>query len=82
MQVLDVMLADPTLGKHLKAPSISYGATNLYAHGIFEQETKSNLGKRISELVPDMPAILTVNDKKLHAPMRVQLKYGSEDMKS
>ena len=35
-QVIDRMLADPVLGKHLKNPSVSYGFKNLYAHGIYE----------------------------------------------
>ncbi len=44
-QVIDLMLKDATLGKHLKAPSISNGSTNLYAHGIFEQVRGTQLGR-------------------------------------
>ncbi|GFH14838.1 E2_bind domain-containing protein, partial [Haematococcus lacustris] len=54
-QVIDCMMADPVLGQHLKAPSVSYGSVNLFAHGIFEEETRPNLGKRISDLVPEQP---------------------------
>jgi ubiquitin-activating enzyme E1 C len=79
LQVIDAMMSHPILGQHLKAPSVSLGAVNLYAHGIFEEETRPNLGRIMSDLVPEQPAgvILTVNDKKLHAPMRVHLKYSS-----
>jgi hypothetical protein len=78
-QVIDALLSHPVLGHHLKAPSVSLGAVNLYAHGIFEEETRPNLGRIMSDLVPEQPGgvILTVNDKKLHAPMRVHLKYSS-----
>lgn len=78
------MLSDPSLKSHLTKPSISYGATNLYAHGIFEAETRPNLDKKISELIPASEAapVLTVNDKKLNAPMRVQLKLVNNDMAS
>mmetsp|Transcript_34942 Transcript_34942/g.77699 ORF Transcript_34942/g.77699 Transcript_34942/m.77699 type:complete len:431 (+) Transcript_34942:72-1364(+) len=80
-QVIDQMMGDPTLGKHLHAPSVSFGATNLYARGIFEAETRANLTAKISSLVPDDKSILTVNDKKLHAPMRLMLRY-SNNMRS
>ena len=73
------MLSDPVLSKYLlsKHPSISYGASNLYAHGIYEEETRPNLGRRVVELVPQDNQLLTVNDKKLHAPLRVRLRYSS-----
>jgi hypothetical protein len=68
------MLADESLGKLLKNPSLSYGSQNLYAHGVFEEETRPNLSKKIKDLVSDK-ALLTVNDKALPAPMRVVLKF-------
>mmetsp|Transcript_8224 Transcript_8224/g.14098 ORF Transcript_8224/g.14098 Transcript_8224/m.14098 type:complete len:434 (-) Transcript_8224:151-1452(-) len=79
-QVIDAILVHPVLKKHLVHPSLSYGATNLYAHGIYEQETRPNLEKPISELVVleegKSYALLTVNDKKLHAPLRLRLSYA------
>lgn len=86
MQVIDKMVSEPQLlGQHeLKAPSISLGAKHLFAHGIFEEETRPNLEKSISQLVPDgNPSVLTINDKKLAAPLRVQCKWtdGGERMK-
>lgn len=70
------MLADHTLGSRLKSPSVSYGAQNLYAHGIYEEETRPNLALPVASLLPkgESSWVLTVNDKKLHAPMRVQLR--------
>ena len=43
--------ADSKLGAHLTAPSVSYGAVNLYMRGVLEAETAGNLAKPISELV-------------------------------
>lgn len=44
-QVIDVLKADRNLGKNLEAPSVSYGAINLYMRGVLEEETKPNLSK-------------------------------------
>ncbi len=81
-QFIDKIRADPVLGKHLAAPSVSYGAVQLYAHGIFEAETRPNLGRRMAELVPVEEAgaggaLLTLNDKKLQGPMRLRLRYSN-----
>ena len=43
-QVIDKMLSDPVLGKHLKKPSVSYGSQNLYAHGIYEVGALLHIG--------------------------------------
>ena len=75
LQFLDQLLADPSLGKHLSAPSVSLGSTNLYAHGIFEAETRPNLVRPMGQLVPDDGSLLTLNDKKLKGPIRVRLSY-------
>ncbi len=45
MQVIESLKADRTLGKNLKAPSVSYGTTNLYMRGVLEEETRGNLSK-------------------------------------
>lgn len=76
LQVLDALQAHDVLGKRLAHPSLSHGANNLYARGIFEEETRPNLARRIGDLVPDEPGgvLLTVNDKKLHAPLRLLLR--------
>ncbi|KAG1660704.1 hypothetical protein FOA52_014323 [Chlamydomonas sp. UWO 241] len=76
-QVIDAMMADPIIGAELKKPSVALGATNLYAHGVFEDETRPNLAKRVRDLVPEDKTVLTVNDKVLHAPMRVLLRYST-----
>jgi len=42
-----------------------------------EAETRPNLGKAVAELLDgaaDGPVLLTVNDKKLNAPLRVRLR--------
>jgi hypothetical protein len=44
-QVIDALKADRNLGKNLEAPSVSYGAINLYMRGVLEEETKPNLSK-------------------------------------
>lgn len=73
------MLAHPTLGKMLATPSVSHGSTQLYMRGVFEEHTRGNLGKPIAELVDGAaaPVILSVNDKKLPAPLRVRLKLAA-----
>lgn len=71
------MMKEPALSKLLNKPSISYNATPLYAHGVFEDDTKPNLVKRMSELVEEDNAMLMVNDRKLSAPLRVRLRYAS-----
>ena len=43
--VIAAMLADGGLGRHLAAPSVSYGAANLYMRGALEEETRPNLDK-------------------------------------
>jgi len=73
------MVTEPhVLGQHPGAenPSVSMGAKHLFAHGIFEEETRPNLAKPLTQLVPEgQPCIMTVNDKKLATPLRVQLKW-------
>ena len=44
-QVIEGLMADPDLGKHLSAPSVSYGSTNLYMRGALEAQTRPNLEK-------------------------------------
>ena len=44
-QVVASMLADPALGHHLSAPSVSHGTNNLYMRGALEAETAPNLEK-------------------------------------
>jgi hypothetical protein len=44
-QVIDAMLVDPTLGPQISQPSVSYGSTALYMHGVLEEETRPNLTK-------------------------------------
>jgi hypothetical protein len=77
-QVIDALLAHPQLGALLVAPAVSYGAANLYMRGVLEADTRHNLGRAISELVgeEDAAPVLTVNDKKLSAPLRVRLRMG------
>jgi hypothetical protein len=45
LQVIDAMLLDPTLGPQISQPSVSYGSTALYMHGVLEEETRPNLTK-------------------------------------
>jgi len=81
-QVIDKMVSEPqALGQQeLKGPSLSLGASHLFAHGIFEEDTRPNLAKPISQLVPEGKlSVLTVNDKKLAMPLRVQLKWASTE---
>ncbi|WIA10224.1 hypothetical protein OEZ85_010426 [Tetradesmus obliquus] len=75
-QVIDLMLAHPQLGKMLAHPSVSYGSKQLYARGIYEEDSRPNLAKPVRELLEgDEPAaLLTVNDKKLSASLRVRLR--------
>jgi ubiquitin-activating enzyme E1 C len=69
------MLQDPVLGKLMVHPSVTYGTTQLYSRGVFEADTKPNLQKPIAQLLGgETTALLTVNDKKLSAPLRVRLR--------
>merc|ERR1712046_190016 len=61
----------------VEAPSISYQGSNLYMRGVFEEETKVNLGKQMIHLMGGATSgVLTVNDKKLVAPFRIRLSLG------
>jgi ubiquitin-activating enzyme E1 C len=75
-QVIDKILESELLGKDIKSPSVSLGAENLYAHGIYEAETRPNLTKKIGELVPG-GGLLTINAKSLAAPRRVMLRFSA-----
>eukprot|EP00877_Chromochloris_zofingiensis_P012669 jgi/Chrzof1/7656/Cz02g31240.t1 len=75
--VIDVMLQHPQLGPLLAHPSISHGFSNLYMRGVFEAETRPNLAKPMRELIEgEESVLLTVNDKKLSAPLRVRLRLN------
>lgn len=45
LQVLQLLMDHPAVGKHLKAPSVSYGTNNLYMRGPLEADTRPNLTK-------------------------------------
>ena len=45
MQVLQLLMDHPAVGKQLKSPSVSYGTTNLYMRGPLEKDTRPNLSK-------------------------------------
>ena len=75
-ELLDILIARfPTL----TAPSIGLGARQLYARGIFEEETRPNLVRSLAELLKAdngeeaQGALLFVNDKRLVSPLRVRL---------
>ena len=69
------MLQHSVLGKMMAHPSVTYGTKQLYSRGVFEAETRPNLEKPIAELLDgETTALLTVNDKKLSAPLRVRLR--------
>ena len=63
----------------LKSPSVSYGARQLYAHGIFEEETRPNLVCKLADLLREggnddvVGALLMVNDKRSLCPLRIRL---------
>ncbi len=44
-QVLDALVADKALGARLAAPSVSYGAANLFMRGPLEEATRGNLAR-------------------------------------
>lgn len=83
-QVIDLMLAHPQLGRLLAHPSVSYGPTPLYMRGVLEEDTQPNLDRKLRDLLESCmeggeealqgALQLTVNDKKLNAPLRVRLR--------
>lgn len=44
-EVIEAMVADENLSKHVSAPSLSYGTSNLYMRGVLEEQTRPNLEK-------------------------------------
>lgn len=75
VQVVDLMLQHPVLSKLMAHPSVTYGAKQLYSRGVFEADTRPNLQKPVAELLDgETTALLTVNDKKLSAPLRLRLR--------
>ena len=70
--------------EQLSAPSVSYGVHPLYARGVFEEETRPNLARSLSELLNEAGAdasqavTLHVNDKRMpHGPLRVRLTVAA-----
>ena len=61
MQVIEALKADSNLGKNLRAPSVSYGASNLYMQGVLEEETRGNLSKVASCLGSNHQSMLIHN---------------------
>ena len=72
--VLGMLSKHASLGGELTAPSISCGSRNLYMQGPLEPETRKNLSKKVSELFEGMHAVISLNDKSLQHPVRVNLK--------
>jgi len=74
-EVVDAIVKDEHLGKHVSAPSVSYGTNNLYMRGVLEEATRENLTRAICSLVDGSGSVITLNDKLLVGPMRVKLKF-------
>ncbi|KAL6768747.1 UBA3 [Auxenochlorella protothecoides x Auxenochlorella symbiontica] len=72
--LLGLLTLHPALGRLLREPSLSVGSVPLYARGVFEEETRPNLDRQLRELVTGPLVELTVNDKGLVAPLKVQLR--------
>ena len=68
MQVLEALKADSNLGKNLRAPSVSYGASNLYMQGVLEEETRGNLSKVAFCLETAHQSKLYYNSTRYHLP--------------
>ena len=67
-------------GGALARPSLSAGATPLFAHGAYEAETAANLHRPLAALLAGAGwggdgAVLTVNDPALPAPARVRVRF-------
>jgi ubiquitin-activating enzyme E1 C len=69
----------------LTTPSVSHGTQPLYAHGIYEEETKANLMRPLAELLveggvqePLRNVPLMVNDKKSAWPLRIRLTLAAQ----
>lgn len=74
-QTIDAIVSHKDLQKLLSYPSISHGMRNVYMRGALEASTKLNLVKTLDEIFVGMEdVVLTVNDKKLAAPLRVRLR--------
>ena len=62
--------------KPLIKPGLFHGATPLFAGGAYEAMTKRNLDKTMDDLV-GASGLLTVTDKALFAPLRVQYSISA-----
>ena len=69
----------------LASPSVNHGSRPLYAHGVFEEETRANLGRKMAGLLceggasaPFLNVPLQVNDKKSAWPLRIRLSLRSD----
>lgn len=77
--LIQQMLCHPGLGKHLSAPSVSFGTFNLYVRGALEDSTRINLEKPLIELLDGRKqATLTVNDRQLPGPLRVRVQLQAD----
>ncbi len=77
-ELIDTLLA--RFPEHLSAPSVSHESRPLYARGVFEEETRPNLGRAMAELLreggaeePLQNILLVVNDKRSARPLRFRL---------
>lgn len=75
VEVLEAVAAHPLLSSRVTSPSISHGARNLYLRGALESSFRHNLPVPIRTLVGDAPVVLTVNDRRLSAPIKVRLRW-------
>lgn len=72
---IDALLEDARFAGMLSKPSVSYGAKRLYVRGVFEEDTRPNLGKTMGSLIEDHNSILEINDRNLMHTMKVRLVY-------
>ena len=75
-ETINALLEHKDLKNLISMPSINYGTKNLYVRGALEESTRPNLDKTMDELLgsPRGIVVVTVNDKKLAAPLRVRLQ--------
>ncbi len=73
-EVMAMVAAHPRVAQSgLAAPSVSYGAKNLYMQGPLEEATRPNLKRQVKELLQADKAVLSINDKKLPQTLRLNL---------
>jgi len=75
--LIDMLMQDGRLEGKLKGPSVFFGPKPLFSRGPLEAVTAPNLAKTMEDLMGGTEGVLSLNDKRLKAPVRVRLTVST-----